>query len=617
MALQDITQAFTWGSGGARLTPEEIARQREIAAALLAQGSDTSPVGHWTQGAARVVDALGGVLKERRANAAETQNGAASQSRIAALLGGMGGQGASAFPEAPVATDVASQRVAQAHAPDAQNAGYIRDGLIKRGLPEHVADAFVMNFQDESGLNPGINEANPTVPGSRGGYGLYQLTGPRRKAYEAFAAQRGVAPSDTDAQLDFMMTELQGPEAKAAKSILSAPDSGSAAAAIVNDFLRPAEAHRASRANRYLSAGASPTQVASLDPAAGMAAEIAPNNRGNVGMPDGSVAQGAFPASPPVPVMAGGTAGALQQGQAQPQGGINPAIIEALSSPYASEQERKIAGLLLGQQMEAQAAQNAPPKYDFMAGKDGAIFRTDSTGNMEQVYGGKPDTFRTLNAEEKASMGLPAEGAYQIGADNKISQIGGSGTTVNIDQKAEGAFDKKLAETQAVTFDTMATEGLNARADMGVISELEGALGSSGTLAGVKGIAAKYGLGGEGMDEIQTATALINRLIPTQRQPGSGSMSDRDVEMFTRSLPSLWNTPGGNQKILRVMKGLTQYKQDQGEIADQVLAGELTRQEARQKLRALKNPLADFDKDTGKPGKAPVVIDGYTIEEVN
>lgn len=71
-----------------------------------------------------------------------------------------------------------------------------------------------MNFQDESGLNPGINERNPLVPGSRGGFGLYQLTGPRRRAYEQFANQRGVAPFDIDAQLDFMMTELQGPESR-------------------------------------------------------------------------------------------------------------------------------------------------------------------------------------------------------------------------------------------------------------------------------------------------------------------------------------------------------------------------------------------------------------------
>ena len=58
--------------------------------------------------------------------------------------------------------------------------------LMERGLPQHVAEAFAMNMQDESGFDPGINEINPTVKGSRG-YGLYQLTGPRRRAYETFA----------------------------------------------------------------------------------------------------------------------------------------------------------------------------------------------------------------------------------------------------------------------------------------------------------------------------------------------------------------------------------------------------------------------------------------------
>ena len=71
------------------------------------------------------------------------------------------------------------------------DAAYVVDGLVRRGLPRHVAEGFAMNFADESGFDPGINERNPTVKGSRGGYGLYQLTGPRRRAYEAFATQRG------------------------------------------------------------------------------------------------------------------------------------------------------------------------------------------------------------------------------------------------------------------------------------------------------------------------------------------------------------------------------------------------------------------------------------------
>ena len=125
-------------------------------------------------------------------------------------------------------------------------------GLINRGMPKHVAEAFVINMQDESGLNPSINEASPLVPGSRGGFGLYQLTGPRRKSYEAYAAKKGVPLGSVDAQLDFLMMELQGPESSAARSIFGAKTTGEAAAAIVNKFLRPAPEHRERRTRNYL-----------------------------------------------------------------------------------------------------------------------------------------------------------------------------------------------------------------------------------------------------------------------------------------------------------------------------------------------------------------------------
>jgi len=136
---------------------------------------------------------------------------------------------------------------------------YLRNGLVQRGLPPHIAEGFVMNFQDESGLNPGINERNPIVPGSRGGFGLYQLTGPRRVAYERYAKERGVPVSDEDAQLDFMMMELQGPEKRAAQAIFNTENAGDAAAAIVTNFLRPAEKHRAERVARYTSGSAPQT----------------------------------------------------------------------------------------------------------------------------------------------------------------------------------------------------------------------------------------------------------------------------------------------------------------------------------------------------------------------
>ena len=149
------------------------------------------------------------------------------------------------------------------------SADYIQQGLVQRGLPAHIAQGFVMNMRDESGLNPGINERTPLVQGSRGGYGLYQLTGPRRRAYESYASNRGVSFENADAQLDFLMAELQGPEKRAAQSIFSTNNPQDAAVAIARDFLRPAASNLQKRVASY-TGGSSPKATTGTQGAAPM-----------------------------------------------------------------------------------------------------------------------------------------------------------------------------------------------------------------------------------------------------------------------------------------------------------------------------------------------------------
>ena len=336
-----------------------------------------------------------------------------------------------------------------------------------------------------------------------------------------------------------------------------------------------------------------------------------------------------------------------QQQQQQPQpmpqavqpNGIDPRILQALSDPFLPEEQRSALQILAKQQMEQsdplrqlqlqeqqlklRAMQNPQPEYDFINGKDGSVFRADKrAGTMEQLYGGKPDQPADVQEYEYYVQSEKAAGRQPLGPleyQQALRRSGANSTSVNIDQKAEGAFDKKLAEKQAETFDVMASEGINSRADLGVINELDTLLqGQGGTLTGLSGTLAKYGIGGEGVDDLQAAQALINKLIPSQRAPGSGSMSDRDVEMFTRSLPSLWNSPGGNAKIVNVMRGLATYKQQQGEIADQVITGDMSRQEARRALRDLPNPLADMkpkEEGTATPSQNPSQTSTQPISE--
>lgn len=106
-ALQDITQGaepFVWGDAGARMTPDEIARRRALAAK--AGQSDYSPVSHWTQGLGRVVDGLIAGLENRKLDKAAAANTEHSQAIIKALLGGNGDAATAALVDPTVSDEV-------------------------------------------------------------------------------------------------------------------------------------------------------------------------------------------------------------------------------------------------------------------------------------------------------------------------------------------------------------------------------------------------------------------------------------------------------------------------------------------------------------------------------
>ena len=120
---------------------------------------------------------------------------------------------------------------------------YVISGLVARGVPLHVAQGVVARLNGESGLDPGINEVSPTVAGSRGGFGLAQWTGPRRKQLEAFAAERGVPVSDPDMQMDFLMWENANTEKGAWDKVMGAKDAVQAAELFTTEWERPGTPH--------------------------------------------------------------------------------------------------------------------------------------------------------------------------------------------------------------------------------------------------------------------------------------------------------------------------------------------------------------------------------------
>lgn len=138
---------------------------------------------------------------------------------------------------------------------------------VERGFTPEQAWGIVANNQAESGLNPGINEIKPVVPGSRGGFGLNQWTGPRRRAFEAYASDRGLPLDDVDLQADFMMHEFNTTERAAYEAIKAAKTEEEAAYAYSKKFLRPGHdntEHRMRTAASLADGEYTPVQMASL-----------------------------------------------------------------------------------------------------------------------------------------------------------------------------------------------------------------------------------------------------------------------------------------------------------------------------------------------------------------
>lgn len=109
------------------------------------------------------------------------------------------------------------------------------------------ASAIVGNGGHESGGFEALQEKNPTVKGSRGGYGYYQWTGIRRKAYENYCHRNGLNPAAPMSNYKFLFVELSGSEGKVLL-LLRAAEGLEAKTKLFSDrFLRPGIPHYASR----------------------------------------------------------------------------------------------------------------------------------------------------------------------------------------------------------------------------------------------------------------------------------------------------------------------------------------------------------------------------------
>ena len=178
---------------------------------------------------------------------------------------------------------------------------------------------------------------------------------------------------------------------------------------------------------------------------------------------------------------------------------------------------------------------------------------------------------------------------------NQRSKAGASSVVVNNgdDPSGTGAFYKKLDEGAGTNLATIMESAPQVMRTGQQIEILEQTLANvqTGGGAALKQMAGEWGIPTDGLDDIQAASALINQMVPSQRAPGSGTMSDADLALFKASIPRIINQPGGNQKIIDTMKSINEYDRRMVAIANAVANREVDPSDGRKMMMEVPNPL--------------------------
>lgn len=152
-----------------------------------------------------------------------------------------------------------------------------------------------------------------------------------------------------------------------------------------------------------------------------------------------------------------------------------------------------------------------------------------------------------LSNEEKTSLGLPQNSVYQRDQQGRITQVAGSGsrdTNLNqTDQRRLSASVTAAESASSLANDARRFVELNRRAPTNPL------VGATGPVAGLNPTYAE-------MRSIQS------RMAPLMREAGSGAMSDRDVALFLRAIPSVGNPTETNIALAGVIQAGAQRSQD-------------------------------------------------------
>ena len=593
---------FTPGEPDTTGDYEDRVRKRRLAEALMTQGMDYSPVKSWTQGAARIAQALVGGYEsgkyDREQKAADAPGRAILEAERQRL---MGGSPSPAMPSAPGSM--------------ASAGGEPNPRLIA----------------SESGGNWQARNDAVGAGGKVGHFGRLQFGQARlQDAINAGAIPPGTTPEQFMANPELQRAAERWHFADIDKAIASGPASRAIGSVIngvpvtpqglqavahlggvggMNRFIETGGRYNPADANgttlmdylkRHAGGSSAPVQTASLDglPPGPVASDAPPMAYA----PGQQAIANAMPQNPPMPPPRPGAALVGAVGGQQPQPVTSPPI------PQPDGSQRLLAAALSSSsspQLRAQLmqlyqmTQREQPKWEKL--NDGTLYNPRNA-ETRTVGGG----YRALiDPAERARYGIKPDdqNPYYVDPAGKPSALGRPSTnvTVNNENRTETAADteaaKALVRRNVAAMDA-ADKAQAAMADINTMREISRRVGSVGSTADLKAAIGPYaeafGVNLDGLSDIQAFEAVIQRMAPQMRAEGSGSTSDIEFKGMLASLPRLRFNPQAREMILDTMEANARYNIMRGDIALKVLTKEIKREDGEKQMRALGDPMQAF-----------------------
>ncbi len=572
---------------GEQFTYEDLERRKKIAAALMSQAGDYSPVQSWTQGAARLASGLVGGLEREYANKLSKEGGKAYNEQLAKILSG--GQSGGSMPSAapsPIPTGGGSA------APRSVAMGGNQTEFVNAIMPH------AMKVSEQTGLDPRLVIAQSAL---ETGWGK-SAPGNNFFGIKSHGRAGGNTMPTTEV--------VNGQPVRVNDSFRAYSDMGESAGDYAA-FLRANPRYRDVLGAQGLDAqieamarsgyatdpeyGAKLRQIASsLQTPDGMPTTPVPSNAAPMSYAPGQ--QAIASAAPQQPAQGQRLAQAVTSPPIpapQPTGNVQQAMTAILIDPRFSPEQKR-------QAMQLYQMTQAKADFDFQVAGDQLYRINKRTGQAEPVPGASAAKPSDVQKQFEQAKREGFQGNL-IDYQRALAEARRPQTNVNIDNKTETAADtetaKALIKRNVAAMDA-ADKAQAAMGDIGTMREISRRVGSVGSTADLKAAIGPYaeavGVNLDGLSDIQAFEAVIQRLAPQMRAEGSGSTSDIEFKGMLASLPRLRSNPQAREMILDTMEANARYNIQRGDIALKVLTKEIKREDGEKMMRALGDPMQAF-----------------------